>query len=212
CSSASPATDESRPEKRMTDSSSAPSFFTVMPAVSSGSSVSRRQSAASAYVFSALRSDATSSCSLNQGWFSSSCTKRCPTDPVAPRTATGMRSDRTEETGDSAESVAVIVELTCKKRFYMSPSPLPRPPRPAKRGEGPGVRRRKIIRSSYNRRSVLLDRASRHHGLCPAGRSLVEDRRRRISRIRGPQRRRQDDGAAPRQRPRCANPRRGAHR
>ena len=65
----------------------------------------------------ALRSEATTSCRRNQGCASRSCTKRWPTEPVAPRTATGMRSDLRASARVGNVSVSVIQPHVLQKRF-----------------------------------------------------------------------------------------------
>src|SRR5262245_23928124 len=89
-SSASPATDESSPEKSRRERNGPAIVPTVSPATASGRALARRQVAASRYGRPADRSDAATSATSNQGWPASSCTNRCPTAPVAPRTATGI--------------------------------------------------------------------------------------------------------------------------
>ncbi|OPX73254.1 MAG: hypothetical protein A4E43_01547 [Methanosaeta sp. PtaB.Bin005] len=76
-----------RAEKTISASTSLGSTLTtVISAMSSGSSLSRRHFAASRYFLPALLSDAARLVSSNQGWLFSPSMKRCPTAPVAPKT------------------------------------------------------------------------------------------------------------------------------
>ena len=69
---------------------SASASSTVMSANFSGTGegIAQRPATASRYFFPAEEGEAASAATLNQGWFSSSRQKRCPTMPVAPMTAT----------------------------------------------------------------------------------------------------------------------------
>src|SRR3990172_4240074 len=86
------ATLDGNAEKTSATSPGSSDERTVMPATCAGISPGTTQRTASTYRLPWVRSDPVTEATSNHVWFSSRLTKRWPTAPVAPRTATGILS------------------------------------------------------------------------------------------------------------------------
>src|SRR5712691_4002531 len=83
-----PATSAGKPENTRSHARGGSGAWTTRAAAVGGTSPGSRQVHASAYGLPCERSDAASAVTTNWGWRSSSCRKRWPTAPVAPRIPT----------------------------------------------------------------------------------------------------------------------------